>query len=123
MSYSVSLIIPTKNRSSDLEHTLESVFGQRILPAQLIIVDQGQGDETKKRVENLFAETRFPVREKVQFCYIRDTMISGLTVARNRAMEVARGDICLRSFERKLLCDRGQAPCSDPAFGSRCVVQ
>src|SRR6202165_3352786 len=95
MSYSVSLIIPTKNRSSDLEHTLESVFGQRILPTQLIIVDQGQGDETKERVENLFAETRFRVREKVQFCYIHNTMTSGLTVARNRAMEVARGDIWL----------------------------
>lgn len=94
-SISVTAIIPTKNRSSDLEHTLESVFGQRILPTQLIIVDQGQGDETKERVENLFAETRFRVREKVQFCYIHNTMISGLTVARNLAMEVARGDIWL----------------------------
>src|ERR1700686_1836070 len=104
----VSVIIPTKNRSSDLEHTLESVFGQRILPTQLIIVDQGQGDETKKRVKNLFAETRFRVREKVQFCYIHNTMVSGLTVARNRAMEVAWGDICLRSFERRTLFERGR---------------
>jgi GT2 family glycosyltransferase len=91
----VSLIIPTKNRSSDLEHTLESVFGQKILPTQLIIVDQGQGDETRKSMEKLFADARFRVREKIQLCYISNTKISGLTVARNRAMEVAQGDIWL----------------------------
>jgi GT2 family glycosyltransferase len=95
MSNSVSLIIPTKNRPRDLEVALESVFQQTDLPVQLIIADQSPTDECKRRVEMQFAQASPEVRERVKLCYILDATISGLTVARNRAMELAQGDIWL----------------------------
>ncbi len=95
MSDSVSLIIPTKNRPSDLELTVASILQQSVLPDQIIIVDQGHSDESDRQVEKLFAEASLSVREKVRLCYIRDTIIPGAAVARNRAMEIAQGDIWL----------------------------
>jgi len=108
MPKTVAVIIPTRNRPGDLDLTLETILQQRVLPGQLIIVDQSGSEETQYRVRKRYAEAPLPIRKKVELCYIRDAAITGLTVARNRAMEVARGDICLRSFERKLLCDRGR---------------
>jgi GT2 family glycosyltransferase len=93
MANTVSVIIPTKNRPVDLDLTVESLFQQSILPIQLIVVDQSQSGEGKERVERSFAEASLALREAVQFCYIQDSTISGGAVARNRAMEIARGDI------------------------------
>jgi GT2 family glycosyltransferase len=95
MTDSVSVMIATKNRPSDLAAAVESVLGQSILPNQLIIVDQSQSDESQVRVEKLFAGAASPVREKVRHCYVRDATISGGAVARNRGMEMAQGDISL----------------------------
>jgi GT2 family glycosyltransferase len=92
---SLSIIIPTKNRPSDLNLTVESVLRQSILPPQLIIVDQSDHDESQRRLEKLFAETPFPAGGKPRLCYFHDTRILGLTRARNRAMEFAQGDIWL----------------------------
>jgi glucosyl-dolichyl phosphate glucuronosyltransferase len=95
MANTVSVIIPTKNRPIDLGLTVESLFQQSVLPIQLIVVDQSQTEESKERVEWLFAEASSAIRETVQLFHILDPAISGLTVARNRGMERAQGDICL----------------------------
>ncbi len=93
MVKTVSVIIPTKDRPLDLELTVESMLQQSILPTQLIVVDQSHGVETQKRLGKLFAEAPFPAR--IQLYYVRDSTISGLTVARNCAMQIAPGDIWL----------------------------
>src|SRR6266446_4517295 len=95
MANTVSVIIPTKNRPIDLNLTVESLFQQSVLPMQLIVVDQSDTEESKERVERLFAEASFAFREAVQLYYIRDPTISGGAVARNRAMQIAQGDVWL----------------------------
>jgi len=95
MPNTVAVIIPTKNRSIDLGLTFESIIRQSILPNQIIVVDQSEDDESCKQVEKLYREARSQVRDVVRLDSVRDPGISGGAVARNRAMEIARGDIWL----------------------------
>jgi len=95
MSYSVSVIIPTKGRPLDLEFTVGSILQQSVLPVQLIIVDQSEDNESRRRVEKLLSEAPLQVRDAIALDYLRDAAISGGAVARNRAMDIARGDIWL----------------------------
>lgn len=92
---SVSIIIPTKDRPDDLEHTIQSVLRQTVLPEEMIIVDQSQDSETHRRTENLFAAHASRSARRIKLRYISDTAIMGAAVARNRAMDIAEGDIWL----------------------------
>src|SRR5437016_5645340 len=47
----VSAVIPTFNRANLLKRTLESLAEQSALPAQLIIIDGSQGDDTRMVLE------------------------------------------------------------------------
>ena len=92
---SVSIIIPTKNRPLDLARVCRSVWQQTVCAQQLIIVDQSPDDEAREAVERQYAEAPQEVREGLKLNYIRDTTISGGATARNRALEIAFGDIWL----------------------------
>ncbi len=92
---SVSIIIPTKNRPVDLCRVCRSVWQQTVCARQLIIVDQSPEHESKEAVARQYADEPRVVRETLKLDYVRDTTISGLAVARNRAMEIAFGDIWL----------------------------
>jgi GT2 family glycosyltransferase len=81
-SFSLSVIIPTKNRPRDLEATIESLLGQTRLPDELILVDQSP--------EKSFSK---PIPIPLQ--YIHDTNILGEAEARNVGMDVAKGTIWL----------------------------
>src|SRR6185437_7222284 len=78
----VSVIIPTKNRSQDLAKTLESLLSQTVQPMELIIVDQS--------VQRSFADP-LPIHT----IYIHDQSLSGASHARNVPMDRAHGDIFL----------------------------
>jgi glycosyltransferase involved in cell wall biosynthesis len=54
-----SLVISTYNRPSALRLCLESVLQQSLLPAEVIVADDGSGDETRELV-NSYAQ-KFPV--------------------------------------------------------------
>jgi GT2 family glycosyltransferase len=95
MLHSVSIIIPTKSRPADLELTVDSILHQSVLPVQLIVVDQSEDDESRRRIETLLFEAPLRVRDAVALDYLRNAAISGGAVARNRAMDIARGDIWL----------------------------
>lgn len=79
----ISVIIPTKNRAGDLRRALESVLTQTHRPDEIVIIDQSS----------------VPVLDSkdipIPAVYIHDPKLSGLTHARNVAMERARGDIWL----------------------------
>lgn len=79
---SVSVIIPTKNRATDLARTIETLLQQSVQPLELILVDQSASPTFTRRLP-------FPL-----VC-IHDPTISGASVARNVAMDNARGDIWL----------------------------
>lgn len=92
---SVSVIIPTRNRPHDLQSTVRSLFGQSTVPQQLIIIDQSVGPESRLSIECLFAAAPDQVRSRLQLIYVLDSTISGLSTARNCAMELATSDVYL----------------------------
>jgi len=92
---SVSVIIPTKNRPDDLQLAVRSLFEQTRLAQQLIIVDQSESPESFQRIQKEYAELPAQVRNVLTLEYIRDSSIPGGAVARNRAMDVAQGQVLL----------------------------
>ena len=76
----VSVIIPTFNRAYCLAETIHSVFTQRSF--ELIVVDDGSTDDTQKVLQN-FPDTRT----------IHLTENRGVSYARNRGIEEARGSL------------------------------
>jgi GT2 family glycosyltransferase len=87
-------MVPTKDRPDCLERAIDLVLGQTVLPSQIVIVDQSESDESRRRVEELFASASVPTRQTV-LCYIHDPTIPGAAVARNRAMDAATGSVWL----------------------------
>ena len=49
----ISVIIPTYNRSKRLRKALESVVRQRLLPAEVIVVDDGSTDDTPQLIDRI----------------------------------------------------------------------
>jgi len=77
----VSVIIPTKHRQSDLRSTLEDLAAQTRRPDEVVIVDQSDLPSLNTR--------DFPLALK----YIHAPELSGAAVARNCAMDQAIGDL------------------------------
>jgi glucosyl-dolichyl phosphate glucuronosyltransferase len=91
----VSVVIPTKERPNDLSLAACSLFRQSILPIQVVILDQSRGDEGHQGVAKQYGQARPGIQNAVTLDYIRDTNVNGLAAARNRAMEIVKGDIWL----------------------------
>ena len=87
---SLSVIIPTKNRLSDLLIAFRSILRQTVLPTQIAIVDQSSDDAA---LGSLRSELNGI--EGVRLDYVYDPSLSGAAAARNRAMDLATGDIWL----------------------------
>ena len=92
---SVSVVIPTKNRPADLQRAVKSLLGQSVLPNQLIIVDQSATDESRQAVTKQFSQASSRVRDTVELSYTLDPTVPGGAIARNRAMDLAKGEIWL----------------------------
>lgn len=61
-SLSVSLIITTYNRPDALQKVLYSVLAQSTLPAQILVADDGSGDETAQVVADFATQSPIPVQ-------------------------------------------------------------
>ena len=48
-----SIIVPTCNRQTDLARLIDSILKQTLLPAEVIIIDQSDSDDTKKYIDSL----------------------------------------------------------------------
>lgn len=85
----VSVVIPTFNRSKGLERVLGALEGQRPgdLPFEVVVVDDGSADDTAELLA-AWRSRRFPVR------FARQAN-GGPARARNRALELASGEIIL----------------------------
>ena len=86
----ISVIIPTYNRCTVLQRTLQSVAHLDASPNtfEVIVVDNGSTDATRESFE--LVRSRFP---KIDFRYFREP-IPGLLSGRHRGVHEARGDIC-----------------------------
>ena len=77
----ISVIIPLYNKASSIERTLRSVLGQRVLPREVIVVDDGSTDDSASIVERIDSPLVRLLRQENR----------GVSAARNRAMTEASG--------------------------------
>src|SRR5262245_38746683 len=89
----VSVIIPTRNRAAELERAVASILLQTIVPRQLIIVDQSDGDESRRCVEQRYRVLPQSMQAALKLEYVHDVRIQGANAARNRGMDLAAGQI------------------------------
>ena len=85
MASKVSVILPTFNGASRgyFEQSAKSVLAQTYQDIELLIIDDGSGDDTKKASEDLAQDSR------VRYIYQENKGLSG---ARNTGIENATGD-------------------------------
>jgi glycosyltransferase involved in cell wall biosynthesis len=81
-SVDVSIVICTRNRSSQLEHCLEQLKNQQCLPAEIIVVDNAPSD----------ASTRIVVEKYPGIIYCEEPR-PGLDIARNAGARLAKATI------------------------------
>lgn len=87
------VIIPTRNRLSDLLVCLNSIAQQTVLPDELIIVDASDTPVCQQAAYQEFLrryEARKQERTCVQYAHVA---VPGLPVQRNKAIEMATADI------------------------------
>src|ERR1700691_1873862 len=91
----VCVIIPTKNRSQDLQLAVRSLFAQTCNPGSVVVIDQSQDDASRLLLDAELAAVQNRRDPGWNLQYVRDPAISGAATARNRAMAIADGDIWL----------------------------
>ena len=84
----LSVIIPTKNRKSDLIALINSLMGQSIIPDELIIIDQSDTLSCKSIIIN-----KWNTIENSKLKYIHDTSISSLVKAKWVGSKLASSEI------------------------------
>ncbi|MEN8205359.1 MAG: glycosyltransferase [Pseudomonadota bacterium] len=77
----ISVIIPTWNRIDHLANALQSVYAQTRPPSEVIVVDDGSTDDTRKLVRSQFRDARYIYQQN-----------KGVSSARNTGIEAACGD-------------------------------
>ncbi|NPA66187.1 MAG: glycosyltransferase family 2 protein [Epsilonproteobacteria bacterium] len=80
MNFTISVIIPTYNRYTMLKRAIKSVYAQSFQPFEVIVVDDGSTDDTKK------IQKEFP-----DIIYIYQTN-KGVSSARNKGIKEAQGE-------------------------------
>lgn len=79
----ISVVIPTYNRYSFLEKAVKSVLKQSLKDFELIVVDDGSEDGTRKLIQS------FP-DERIRYFYQGNR---GVSVARNKGIVESKGDL------------------------------
>lgn len=77
----ISVIIPLYNKASSIERTLRSVLSQRVLPREIVVVNDGSTDDSAQIVERIDSPLVRLIHQENR----------GVSAARNRAMAEASG--------------------------------
>jgi GT2 family glycosyltransferase len=77
----VSVVVPSKNRPAEIARMLRSLRVQPTLPLEVIVVDQ--------------STPAYDLEPFPALVHLHDPALSGLTAARNRGVDRARGDVVL----------------------------
>lgn len=79
----VSIILPTRNRAYVLRQTLDGIRDQTFSDWELIVIDDGSMDDTRRLVDS-YGDSRFR--------YLRNESPLGAAKARNRGLAQAQGE-------------------------------
>jgi glycosyltransferase involved in cell wall biosynthesis len=82
---SVSVIIPVYNGERFLAEAVRSALAQTLLPAEIIVVDDGSTDPTPQIATDLAASSPVPIR------YVHQAN-QGPAAARNQGLAIAKGE-------------------------------
>ncbi len=80
----VSVVVPSYNHAAFVEKCLRSIFKQTLQPTELLVIDDGSGDESCAIIERTLKDS--PVR-----CEFIARSHRGLTKTLNEALEKTRG--------------------------------
>jgi glycosyltransferase involved in cell wall biosynthesis len=86
----IGVVIPTKNRINYLLSAVRSVLSQSRLPDELIIVDQSTTDAADSAIRSLLTN-----HKQIDYKYIFNNTLTGLTAAKNVAVKASGSDILL----------------------------
>jgi len=81
MQHTVSVIIPTYNRSHTIAQAIQSVQEQSIEPLEIIVIDDGSTDNTSALIKETFPDVKLYRQSN-----------HGVSHARNRGIESASGN-------------------------------
>ncbi len=85
--YKLSIVIPVYNAEKFIEQALNSIFKQKPLGVEVIVIDDGSPDKSIELITKCFGKYIDDKSLKL----IRTTN-SGVSIARNKGVEVATGD-------------------------------
>jgi len=85
-----SVIIPTCNRPKELRECLESLLLQTCLPDEILVIDDGESEETYEVVSDFKENFR---KMKVTLKHWKKTEKTGLSSSKNLGVNVSRGEI------------------------------
>jgi glycosyltransferase involved in cell wall biosynthesis len=94
----VSVIVATYNWKEALALSIRSLFNQSVLPHEIIIADDGSGEDTRKLIEELRAESSI----SVVHCWHEDKGFR-LAAIRNKAIGMAKGDYIIQ-IDGDIIC-------------------
>jgi alpha-1,3-rhamnosyltransferase len=82
---SVSVVVPSYNHAAFVEKCLRSIFKQTLQPTELLVIDDGSGDESPAVIERT-------LKDSPASCEFIARSHKGLTKTLNEALEKTRGD-------------------------------
>jgi len=89
-TFEISVIVPTYNRSEQLEYTIKSLLKQSIDPAlfELVVADDGSSDDTQAVIK------KYENQLNIKYAYQKDDGYK-VSAARNLGIKLADGKLCL----------------------------
>ena len=118
----VSVIVPTRNRPIELGHLLWSLLCQRTWPAEVVIVDQSDGDDSARVVDGFMSLCKTTHGNAPDVLYRHDRSIKGAAPARNAGITMSSGDVLLfldddEILERDFIAEILTVYAADPTVG------
>ena len=87
-TFSIAVVIPTKNRHEDLSIFFDSLLKQSVLPNQIIVIDQSSKNLSEKLIKK-----RVSTVKSSKLTYIYNKNINGLVKAKNHSLQYNKSSL------------------------------
>ena len=87
----ISVVIPTYNRAEIVSRAIKSVQNQTLQPFEIIVIDDGSNDDTRRTIKEQFSHCRYHHQEN-----------QGVSSARNLGIQKAKSEWIAFPWENTL---------------------